>query len=114
MPRSGRSRGKDLIGTFVETPIAVSATESPIAKRGSKFSLGYGRGQAVRAGHKQSPQQVRNDAILPPTLSSDRTVLIDFWSATEGMNRLPGLVLSAISRQGQISSFIIDSIAQRY
>jgi hypothetical protein len=26
--------------TFVETPFAVSAVESPIAKRGSKFSLG--------------------------------------------------------------------------
>ena len=30
------------------------------------FSLGYGRGMAVRTGLERSPQLLRSDAILPP------------------------------------------------
>ena len=45
----------------------------PVAQRGPMFSLRRGRRQAVWAGHERSPQLMRDDAILPPTLSSDRT-----------------------------------------
>ncbi len=41
------------------------------------FSLRRGRRQAVWAGHERSPQLMRDDAILPPTLSSDRTTAVD-------------------------------------
>ena len=33
--------------------------------------------QAVWAGHQRSPQLMRDDAILPATLSSDRTTAVD-------------------------------------
>ncbi len=41
------------------------------------FSLRRGRRQAVWAGHERSPQLMRDDAILTPTLSSDRTTAVD-------------------------------------
>ena len=48
----------------------------PVAQRGPMFSLRRGRRQAVWAGHQRSPQLMRDDAILPPTLSSDRTTAV--------------------------------------
>ena len=57
-------------------PIAVSRTESMFPVGILCFLLNTDVNMYYRQVIKVSPQQMRNDAILPPTLSSDRTVSV--------------------------------------